>query len=195
MGDAVRETVDRCERLIEGLLMLARSEAAAGRDAPVDIAALAADCITDLRVSAERAGVTVEDDLEPAWARGEPALLERMIANLIDNGIRHNEPGGRLRIRTRARGGRVELVVANGGTVIAPADAETLTEPFRRLARGNGGFGLGLSIVRSVVNAHSGRLEIEAPASGGLEVRIGLEGAPPGYSVVAGQSSAALTRS
>ena len=48
MGEAVRETIDRCERLIESLLMLARSEAATGRDEPVDLAALAADCITDL---------------------------------------------------------------------------------------------------------------------------------------------------
>jgi signal transduction histidine kinase len=195
MGEAVRETVDRCERLIEGLLMLARSEAAAGREEPVDLSALAADCVTDLRASAERAGVSVEDDLEPAWTRGEPALLERMIANLIDNGIRHNEPGGGLRIRTRTRGGRVELVVANGGEVIAPADAQTLTEPFRRLVRGNGGFGLGLSIVRSVVDAHSGRLEIAAPAGGGLEVRIELEGVSHSKELAAGQAAGALTRS
>ena len=60
MGDAVRETVDRCERLIEGLLMLARSEAATGREAPVDLAALAADCITDLRAHAEEAASKCE---------------------------------------------------------------------------------------------------------------------------------------
>ena len=57
MGEAVRETVDRCERLIEGLLMLARSEAATGREEPADLAALAADCITDLRARAEEADV------------------------------------------------------------------------------------------------------------------------------------------
>jgi signal transduction histidine kinase len=107
MGEAVRETVDRCERLIEGLLMLARSEAATGREESVDLAALAADCITDLHARAEEAHVDVRDDLLPAWTRGEPALLERMIANLIDNGIRHNEPGGWLRVSTRSEGGRV----------------------------------------------------------------------------------------
>jgi signal transduction histidine kinase len=195
MGDAIRETVDRCERLIEGLLMLARSEGAAGREEPVDLAALAADCITDLRSSAERAGVTVHDDLVPAWTRGEPALLERMIANLVENGIRHNEPGGSLRVRTRVRGGRVELLVANGGAHIAPEDVPTLTEPFRRLARSGGGFGLGLSIVRSVVDVHGGELQVEAPASGGLEVRVELAGLPGGPGVAVGQASAALTRS
>ena len=121
MGEAVRETVDRCERLIEGLLMLARSEAAIGREEPVDLAALAADCITDLRARARggpgRGPRRPRAGLDP----GEPALLERMIANLIDNGIRHNEPGGWLRVSTRSEGGQVRLTVANGGAVIDPA--------------------------------------------------------------------------
>jgi signal transduction histidine kinase len=194
MGDAVRETVDRCERLIEGLLMLARSEAATGREEPVDLSALAADCITDLRSLAVRADVEVHDDLAPAWTRGEPALLERMIANLIGNGIQHNARSGFLKVSTRAENGRVRLVVANGGPVISPDDAATLTEPFRRLDRGNGGFGLGLSIVRSVVDAHGGTLEIKAPRSGGLEVEIELSGLPRHSYVVVTQASPALTR-
>jgi signal transduction histidine kinase len=174
MGEAVRETVDRCERLIEGLLMLARSEAAAGREEPVDLAALAADCITDLRARAEETEVHVHDHLEPAWTRGEPALLERMIANLLDNGIRHNVRGGSLDVSTRTRDGRLVLAVANGGPVIDPAEAQMLTEPFRRLDRGVGGFGLGLSIVSSVAQAHGGSIEISAPESGGLVVLIHL---------------------
>jgi signal transduction histidine kinase len=174
MGEAVRDTVDRCERLIEGLLMLARSEASIGREERVDLAGLAGDCITDLRARAEEAQVGVRDDLEPAWVSGEPALLERMIANLIDNGIRHNVPGGWLRVSTRTEGGRVRLSVANGGAHIDPVLAPTLTEPFRRLERGAGGFGLGLSIVRSVVDAHRGTVELSAPAEGGLTVQIEL---------------------
>ncbi len=178
MGEAVRETVDRCERLIEGLLMLARSEAATGREEPADLSALAADCITDLRARAREADVDVRDDLAPAWTRGDPTLLERMIANLVDNGIQHNLPGGYLRVSTRADNGRVRLTVANGGARIDAADAQTLTEPFRRLDRGGGGFGLGLSIVRSVVDAHGGTMEMEAPTGGGLEVRITLPALP-----------------
>jgi signal transduction histidine kinase len=178
MGDAIRETVDRCERLIEGLLMLARSEAATGREEPADLAALAADCVTDLRAQAREADVEVRDDLEPAWTRGEPALLERMIANLVDNGIRHNEPAGWLRVSTRSDDARVRLTVSNGGPRIDPGDAARLTEPFRRLDRGAGGFGLGLSIVRSVVVAHGGTIEIRAPRAGGLEVHIELPALP-----------------
>jgi signal transduction histidine kinase len=102
-----------------------------------------------------------------------------MIANLVDNGIRHNRPGGYLTVSTRTAGGRVHLTVANGGPRIEPADAETLTQPFRRLDRGAGGFGLGLSIVRSVVVAHGGTLEIRAPEVGGLDVHIELPALPP----------------
>jgi signal transduction histidine kinase len=89
----------------------------------------------------------------------------------------------------------VVLVVANGGSPIDPAVARTLTEPFRRLDRGTGGFGLGLSIVRSVVEVHGGTLQIEAPRSGGLEVRIELPLSPRQTYVVVQQSPPALTRS
>jgi signal transduction histidine kinase len=174
MGDAVLETIDRCERLIESLLVLARSEAAAGREEPVDLAALAGDCITDLQARANEAQVTIRTELEPAWTNGEPRLLERMIANLIDNGIRHNEPRGHLDVRTTASDAHVRFVVANGGPVIDPALAQSLLEPFRRLDRAYDGFGLGLSIVRSVVAAHHGTTELVAPPAGGLELTITL---------------------
>ena len=195
MGEAVRETIDRCERLIESLLMLARSEAAAGREELVDLGSLAADCITDLRARAEEAHVRVRDDLEPAWVRGEPGLLERMLANLLDNGIRHNEAGGVLEVSTRAEGKQARLVVHNGGPRIGPEDAATLIEPFRRLDRAAGGFGLGLSIVRSVAAAHGGRAQLRAPASGGLEVTVELPAAAAAQNVGALQSPRALTGS
>jgi signal transduction histidine kinase len=196
MGEAVRETIDRSERLIESLLMLARSEATAGHEEPIDLAALAADCITDLKARAEEGQVTIKAELEPAWTRGEPALLERMIANLIDNGIRHNEPNGHLDVCTRTDGGDVMLRVANGGAVIDPDEAQQLFEPFRRLGRSYGGVGLGLSIVRSVAVAHHGTTQITAPASGGLELRITLPRSQPHNSnVVLAPTSGSLTPS
>ena len=174
MGEAIRDTVDRCERLLTSLLLLARSEAATGQEEPVDIAALAADCITDLWARAEEAQIEIRDDLEPAWTIGHPGLLERLIANLVDNGIHHNVPGGFLHIQTRAVGDRVELVVANGGDPIDPARVRELVEPFRRLDRSVRGFGLGLSIVQSIARAHHGEATLIAPATGGLEVRVAL---------------------
>ncbi|HEX3976044.1 MAG TPA: ATP-binding protein [Solirubrobacteraceae bacterium] len=174
MGEAVRDTVDRCERLIASLLLLARSEAATGQEEPVDLGALAADCITDLWARAEEAQVEIRDDLEPAWTSGHPGLLERLIANLVDNGIHHNVPGGFLQVQTRASGHQVELVVANGGDPIDPQRVRELVEPFRRLDRSVRGFGLGLSIVRSIAQAHHGTATLLAPATGGLEVRVTL---------------------
>jgi signal transduction histidine kinase len=178
MGEAVRETIDRCERLIEGLLTLARSEALVARGEPADLAALAGDCLTDLRARAEDADVEIRADLEPAQARGDARLLERLIANLIDNGIRYNRPGGHLAVTTRTENGHALVNVRNSGERIDPEAAATLVEPFRRLERGGDGFGLGLSIVSSVVGAHAGRLEVRALEGGGLDVLVQLPAAP-----------------
>jgi signal transduction histidine kinase len=174
MGEAVRDTIDRCERLIASLLLLARSEGAARHEEPVDVAMLAADCITDLWAPAQEAQIEIRDDLEPAWASGDPGLLERLIANLIDNGIHHNHPGGYLEVRTRTVGDQIELVVTNGGPVIPAERVRELLEPFRRLDRSVRGFGLGLSIVRSIAAAHQGTAVLTAPAGGGLQVRVRL---------------------
>ncbi len=195
MGEAVRETIDRCERLIESLLVLARSEGASRREEAVDLSALAALCITDLHARVQEAGIDLRDELEPAWTRGDPALLERMIANLIDNGIRHNQHGGFLEVRTGLSRGRAQLLVRNGGPLIEPEQAATLTEPFRRLERTTGGFGLGLSIVRSVAEAHGGRAEVTARATGGLEVLIELPTTARPANVAIAQAPPSLTRS
>jgi signal transduction histidine kinase len=181
MGEAVRETIDRCERLIEGLLTLARSEAAVARDERADLAALAGDCLTDLRARAEDAEVELRPRLEPAWASGDARLLERLIANLIDNGIRYNRPHGLLEVSTRACEGLAVVHIRNSGARIDPDLAATLIEPFRRIGRNGDGFGLGLSIVSSVVAAHRGTLRIDAPATGGLDVLVELpaDSSPP----------------
>jgi signal transduction histidine kinase len=172
MGEAVRETIDRSESLIAALLFLARSEGVLGREEPVDLAELAAGCITDLHRRAEAAEIAIATDLQPAVARGDASLLERMLANLVENGIRHNQPGGALSVATSTSGGMAEVLVRNGGAVIDPEQVQALTEPFRRLSRASGGFGLGLSIVRSVAEVHGGTVELAAPAEGGLEVRV-----------------------
>jgi signal transduction histidine kinase len=193
MGEAVRETIDRCERLIEGLLTLARSEASDTRGEPADLAALAGDCLTDLRARAEDAGVEVRARLEPAQARGDARLLERLVANLIDNGIRYNRPGGFLEVATHTGEGRALVHVRNSGDAIDPKAAATLTEPFRRLARGGDGFGLGLSIVSSVVAAHGGSLRVTAPDGGGLDVVVELPAVPPDRDASATRAKANLS--
>jgi signal transduction histidine kinase len=174
MGEAIRETVDRCERLIASLLLLARSEATTGHEEPVDIAALAGDVITDLRARAQEVQVRLRSSLEPAWVDGDLGLLERLLANLLDNALHYNEPGGAVAVTTRVVGATVRLVVANGGPRLDPAEVAGLTEPFRRLDRSVTGFGLGLSIVRSIAAAHHGTATLGARSAGGLEVMIEL---------------------
>jgi signal transduction histidine kinase len=174
MGETVRDAVDGCERLIASLLLLARSEATTGHEEPLDLAQLAGDCVTDLYARGQEAHVTIDTTLTPAWVHGDPGLLERLVANLLDNAIRHNEPGGWVSVRCTRQGGRVVLRVANGGDVLDPAQLAELCEPFRRLHRSVAGFGLGLSIVRSIAEAHHGRALLAAPPTGGLEVTVEL---------------------
>jgi signal transduction histidine kinase len=125
---------------------------------------------------------------------GDPALLERMIGNLLENGIHHNEHGGFLEVSTRVRDGRVLLRAANGGARIDPTQVQALTEPFRRLDRSLAGFGLGLSIVRSVAEAHRGAVTLAAPAAGGLEVRVQLPALPERPNLQVPRRSGALTQ-
>ncbi|MGO9954845.1 MAG: sensor histidine kinase [Solirubrobacteraceae bacterium] len=179
MGEAVRETVDRCEQLIASLLVLARSEVATGHEQPVDVAALVGDCVTDLQARAQEADVRIQVDLRPAWCKGDPSLLERLVANLLDNGIHHNVRGGYLRAATSVRDDHIVLVVRNGGSRLDPECVAELTEPFRRLDRSVPGFGLGLSIVQSVAQAHGGSATLTAPERGGLEVRVELPALEP----------------
>ncbi|MGC9220788.1 MAG: sensor histidine kinase [Solirubrobacteraceae bacterium] len=177
MGEAVRETIDRSEGLISALLFLARSEGPHGQEQAVDLAEIAAGCITDLHAAAQLAGVTITDDLTPAITRGDPGLIERLISNLVENGIRHNVAGGSLSVTTSQAPEGARLTVCNGGAVIDPGQVQSLTAPFRRLDRSGAGFGLGLSIVRSVTEVHGGTLVLEAPAHGGLNVTVTLPAA------------------
>ena len=177
MGRVIGDAADRTEELLDGLLVLATAEHGARTDEPIELAALARRVALALGQAAARAGVRFELDVEPAWVRGDPALLERLVANLLENVIRHGAVGPAT---IRVRDGAAALVeVANGGSAIAPAALARLGEPFARLdrSRAGRGAGLGLSIVRAVAEAHGGGLELQAPAGGGLLARVTLPGA------------------
>ncbi|HEU4977788.1 MAG TPA: ATP-binding protein [Solirubrobacteraceae bacterium] len=173
MAHVVRDANERMERLIASLLALARSESGVGAPRPADLAELARAAI-----AGEAGGVTVEAALEPAPVEGDPVLLERLAANLVENAARYNAPGGWVRVRTDADGSEARLVVENPGPRIEQDALPALLEPFRRLegsrARATGGYGLGLAVVRAVADAHGGRVELLARKEGGLRVTVAL---------------------
>ena len=183
MAERVRDATDRSERLIEGLLTLARSERELRSQEPVDLADAAAQALEHTRRQDGAAGLRVVTGLRPAPVEGDPPLLERMVGNLVENAVRHNQPDGWLDVATGTIAGRAFVRVANGGPDIPADQVESLFEPFRRL---NGrvvspvhGAGLGLSIVRSVARAHGGDARAKAVPGGGLEVTVRLPlGAP-----------------
>jgi signal transduction histidine kinase len=143
---------------------------------PADLADAARLALAQTGPEAASARLDVRPDLEPTPVRGDRRLLERLVANLVENAIRHNRPGGMVEVQTAARDGRSVIEVRNDGEVI-PADAVTsLLEPFQRLDRGarGDGAGLGLSIVRSVAEAHGGTVALRARPAGGLAVQVSL---------------------
>jgi len=128
--------------------------------------------ITDRREDAARQGIHVEARLTAAPATGDPSL----VANLVDNALRHNVAGGRAEISTRLAAGRAVVSVSNTGTVISPGEVDRLFQPFQRLGgeriRHSGGHGLGLSIVRAIAGAHGAALAAHARPGGGLDVEV-----------------------
>src|SRR5262245_7608625 len=178
MAERVRDATDRSERLIEGLLTLARSEQQPRLREPADLADAAAGALEHTRSQPGVAGLHLTTRLGPALVAGDPALLGRMVANLVENAVRHNQPDGWLEVATGTRDGRALVWVANGGRPIPGDQVESLFEPFRRLhgrvASAARGAGLGLSIVRSVARAHGGDARARALPDGGLEVVVWL---------------------
>src|SRR5919199_1000562 len=156
MAETVRDATAATERLIQALLTLARSEAGVTRRNALDLADAARQALAQTSGEAAGRGLEVRSTLEPAPVRGDRRLLERLVANLVDNAVRHNRDGGGVEVRTGSVAGRSTVEVRNDGAVIPPEAVASLLEPFQRLDRGarGDGVGLGLSIVRSVAEAH-----------------------------------------
>jgi signal transduction histidine kinase len=178
MAGRVLEANQRSERLIEGLLTLARSERQPRAREPVDLAVAAADALEVAAQEVERLGLRVSRMLGAAPVAGDRALLERLVANLVENAVRHNRPGGWVEVDTGRAGPLAVVRVANGGPPIPPDQVATLFEPFRRLEAdrtgSDRGAGLGLSIVKAVAAAHGGRATARPLEDGGLEVTVEL---------------------
>jgi signal transduction histidine kinase len=180
LAERLRRELDHVDGLLESFLTLAQTQHAPLADqSTVSLAHLAhlaierrADAISATELSVE------QRECPDAWVTGSETLLSRMVENVIDNALGHNQPGGWVRVTTAVEEGRARLVVENGGPVLDPDEVKQLTQPFRRIgAERTGsekGAGMGLAIVASIADVHDGTLDLEAPIDGGLRVAITL---------------------
>ncbi|NKE63133.1 HAMP domain-containing protein [Lentzea sp. PSKA42] len=181
MAGDVRDAVADSQRTLDGLLALARSQTGLARRQQVDLADVVTRIIEAARGQAEAGRVELRPALRPSAVMGDPVLLDRMVSNLVDNAIRYNEAGGNVVVSTGLVAGRAQLRIVNTGQHVAPAAVHDLFTPFVRgrasRPHDDGGLGLGLSIVRAVVDAHQGQLTTDVPAAGGLDITTGFPGA------------------
>jgi signal transduction histidine kinase len=181
LGDRVREGLDQADRLLEGFLTLSRAQhGELGDEAPVSLAALAAAAVGARGAEIAAQGLDVRIDAGDARVRGSETLLAQLVANLVDNAVRHNVAGGWLSVATRAEDDLATLVVESGGPQLDARRVQELTQPFRRLGAdrtetgSERGQGLGLSIVAAIASAHGGRVALDAREEGGLRVTVQL---------------------
>jgi signal transduction histidine kinase len=176
MAQDVRAAADDSRRTLDGLLALARSHTGVTDPRPLDLSAVVAAALADIADTLSTADIEVDLELGAGWVPGEPVLLERMAANLLDNAVRYNHPGGRITIRTGTSTCGAFLRVRNTGPEVAASRVDRLLEPFVRgegtRTCAEGGAGLGLSIVRAVVLAHHGTITANANPGGGLDISV-----------------------
>jgi signal transduction histidine kinase len=179
LRSACREALDlgeQQERLIAALLTLADSERGIERWEPFDLADITAKVISDRQHDAQQRGIHVDAALSAASGAGDPRLAESLVANLVDNALRHNLQGGRVEIATATTDGRAVLSVSNTGRPIPPGEVDRLFQPFQRLGSDRihhtGGHGLGLAIVRAIAGAHGATLTASPRAGGGLDIQV-----------------------
>jgi signal transduction histidine kinase len=165
------------ERLLESLLTLATSERGLEQAKPVDLANVSGEVVEASRARISAAQVELSTSLAPAVVNGDRALLQRLVANLIDNAVSYNRPGGRIDVRVTVQEARAALTVANTGQQIPATAIERLFEPFRRLrpdreADEDGHHGLGLSIVQATAAAHHAIVTTTPGPDGGLAITV-----------------------
>jgi signal transduction histidine kinase len=175
-AEEVLASSDEQARLIEALLTLASSESGLNGHEPVDLATTVIAALAGLQPEIDRLGIHLEQVTEPATLDGDPLLVERLVANLLTNAVRHNVADGRLEVRTGVTEGEAVLSVINTGPLIPAAEVGRLFQPFQRLDRRRAnykdGHGLGLSIVRAIATAHDATITARSRPDGGLRVSV-----------------------
>jgi signal transduction histidine kinase len=163
---------ERQERLIDALLTLASSEQGIEYREPLDLAVVVEGVVTSRRELALRVGVLLQVSLAPAPASGDVSLIESLVANLLDNALEYNVPGGTVEVATSRSGGESRVAIS----VVAAADVDRLFGAFQRLGADrtsrSSGHGLGLAIVKAIAEAHGAVVTAVPRPEGGLHVVV-----------------------
>jgi signal transduction histidine kinase len=170
------ELGDQQERLIAALLALASSQRGIGQLECLDLADITRDVLAARQEEARRHGIHLRAALTAASVTADPSLTESLVANLLDNAIRHNLPGGQAEVSTALTTAGAVVSVSNTGMLVPPEAVQDLFQPFRQLGtertrRGEGN-GLGLAIVRAIADAHGAALTARARPAGGLDIEV-----------------------
>lgn len=179
----LRAESGRIEQIVERLLRLSALEARTELRAPepVDVAALLAEVADEFRSAGRPAGVVLVVDEAAGTVFGERALLRDALANLVQNALEFSPPGGRVVLRARVAGARVELLVEDEGPGIPDYALGRVFERFYSLERpatGRKSTGLGLALVREIAHKHRGEVElVNRPEGRGARAVVALPAA------------------
>ena len=188
LAAGLRKDLDRADRLLDSFLVLARAGHGTLTDRTlVSLDRIVIDALATRRDQIAEQHLDLRTVLAPVRVSGSETLLARMVENVIENSVRHNQPHGSINISCETTGDAAQLVVENGGPVLDQDSVAQLAEPFRRLGADRTGSqkgqGLGLSIVAAVAAAHDGALELRARPRGGLRVQITVPAATPARAI------------
>jgi signal transduction histidine kinase len=175
----LRGALDQTDRLLESFLTLARAQnGAVANERPVELEPLLATALAARAEAIAEKHILVRTALARISAPGAEILLSRMVDNVIENAVRHNQPGGEINVQIDAGEHHARLSVESSGPVLGREAVGQLAQPFTRLGPertgSQNGHGLGLSIVAAVAAAHGGMLELSPRRAGGLRVQISL---------------------
>ncbi len=178
----LREDLDQADQLLESFLVLARVQhRELGVQTSVSLAQVTGEALARRSEAIAAKHIELNTAVSSVRVTGSETLLARMVDNLIDNAVRHNQSHGFIKVTTAADGETARLVIESGGPVLDQGAVAQLAQPFRRLGAertgSHNGHGLGLSIVASIAAAHGGDLSLHARGQGGLRAEIGLPAA------------------
>ncbi|MBI4563086.1 MAG: HAMP domain-containing protein [Planctomycetes bacterium] len=189
---SVAEEVSRMTRIVDNLLLLAQldSKQAALRQETVDLSHVTQEALGDAQILGEAHGVRVRAGLiaPHVRVRGDTVMLRRVILNLLENGVKYNHPGGEVKISVWREDATARIEVTDTGVGIPVESVPHLFDRFYRVDRGRGrpsgdrvgGHGLGLSISKSLVEAHGGKIEMTSKEGVGTTVHVTLPAAREG---------------